>query len=90
MRQRITVHYNYNGLSDEEFSQYVLHKINLAGAPEKIIDQAALSAVHSFTQGNPRLIDNLMTDAIVIGSQAKEKVINAEVIQSAVENQSLY
>lgn len=26
-----------------------------------------LSAVHSFTQRNPRLIDNLMTDALTIG-----------------------
>ena len=65
-------------------------QVFITWASEKIIDQAALSAVHSFTQGNPRLIDNLMTDAIVIGSQAKEKVSNAEVIQSAVENQSLY
>ena len=34
-----------------------------------IIDSAALAAAHSFTQGNLRLIDNLMTDALTIGSQ---------------------
>ena len=48
------------------------------------------SAVHSYTQGNPRLIDNLMTDALMIGSQLEKTVINAEVIHDAVENQGLY
>ena len=45
----------------------------LAGASSNIIDPAALAAAHSFTQGNPRLIDNLMTDALTIGSQQDKK-----------------
>ena len=90
LRQRITVHYNYAGLSDDEVSKYILHKLQLAGAPSSIIDTAALSAVHSFTQGNPRLIDNLMTDALTIGSQQDRKVIDAETIRAAVDNQGLY
>lgn len=48
LRQRITVHYNYAGLSDDEVSKYMIHKIELAGASSKIIDLTALSAVHSF------------------------------------------
>lgn len=55
-----------------------------------IIDPAALAATHSFTQGNPRLIDNLMTDALAIGSQQERKVIDAETIRATVENQGLY
>jgi type II secretory pathway predicted ATPase ExeA len=90
LRQRITVHYNYAGLSDEEVSKYILHKIQLAGAPSSIIDTAALAAAHSYTQGNPRLIDNLMTDALTIGAQTDRKVIDADIIRAAVENQGLY
>ena len=90
LRQRITVHYNYNGLSDEEVSKYILHKIQLAGASGTIIDPAALAAAHSFTQGTPRLIDNLMTDALTIGAQQDKKVIDADVIRAAVDNQGLY
>lgn len=50
-RQRITVHYNYSGLSDGEVSKYILHKIQLAGASGTIIDPVALAAAaaHSFT-----------------------------------------
>ena len=90
LRQRITVHYNYAGLSDDEVSKYILHKLKLAGASLSIIDTAALAAVHSFTQGNPRLIDNLMTDALTIGSQQDRKTIDAETIRAAVDNQGLY
>jgi len=90
LRQRITVHYNYSGLSDDEVAKYILHKIHLAGASETIINEAALSAAHSYTQGNPRLIDNLMTDALTIGSQSDKKVIDADVIHDAIENQGLY
>lgn len=90
LRQRITVHYNYAGLTDDEVFRYILHKLQLAGASTSIIDLPALAAAHSFTQGNPRLIDNLMTDALTIGSQQERKVIDAETFRTAVENQGLY
>ena len=90
LRQRITVHYNYAGLSDDEVAEYILHKLQLAGASVNIIAPAALAAAHSYTQGNPRLIDNLMTDALTIGSQQDKKIIDAETIRAAVDNQGLY
>lgn len=89
LRQRIMVHYNFSGLSDGEVSRYVLHKVTCAGGPESIIDQAALAAIHSHSQGNPRLIDNLMSDALVLGSQMDRKTIDKDVILAAVNNQAL-
>lgn len=89
LRQRVTVHYNFSGLSDDEVARYVLHKISCAGGSESIIDKAALSAIHSHSQGNPRLIDNLMTDALALGAQMDKKAIDAEVILAAVNNQNL-
>lgn len=89
LRQRITVHYNFNGLTDAEAAQYVVHKLSCAGGSASIIDQAALSAVHSHSQGNPRLVDNLMTDVLVLGAQMDKKTIDTEVILAAVSNQNL-
>ena len=87
LRQWLTIHYNYAGLSDDEVSKYILHKLQLSGASSTIIDPAVLAAAHSFTQGNPRFIDDLMTDALTIGSQQDTKVIDAEIIRAAVDNQ---
>ena len=89
LRQRITVHYNFSGLSDSEVAQYVLHKITCAGGAASIIDQAALSAVHSHSQGSPRLVDNLMANALTLGAQMEKKVIDTEVILASVNSQNL-
>ena len=89
LRQRVTVHYNFSGLSDSEVAQYVLHKIACAGGSSSIIEQAALSAVHSHSQGNPRLVDNLMTNALTLGAQMEKKVIDTEVILASVSSQNL-
>lgn len=89
LRQRITVHYNFSGLSEGEVKDYILHKIKCAGGSAQIIDLAALSAVHSNTQGNPRLIDNLMTDVLILGAQTEKHTIDADTIMLAVSNQNL-
>jgi len=89
LRQRITVHYNFEGLSDEEVSAYILHKIERAGGARSIIDPAALASVHGYAGGNPRIIDNIMSDAITIGSQQNRKTIDTETILAAVNNQHL-
>jgi type II secretory pathway predicted ATPase ExeA len=89
LRQRITVHYDFAGLNPDEVTQYVHHKITVAGGAASIICADALTAVTGFCQGNPRMIDNLMTDALLLGSQLKMNTIDAEVIMSAANAGSL-
>ena len=88
LNQRITIRYNYEGLSDSEVPEYIKHKLKSAGAAPSIISDSALSAVHGYVQGNPRIIDNIMTDALNIGSQMKRQIIDEEVIHAAVTNQN--
>lgn len=66
LRQRITVHYDYEGLSDKEVPEYIRHKMELAGGSSSILGVDAVSAVHGYSEGNPRKINNLMTDALTI------------------------
>ncbi len=89
LRQRITVHYNYEGLSDQEVPDYIYHKLELAGGSRSILEGGAVSAVHGYSEGNARKIDNLMTDALTIGAQQEQQCINAEVIMAAANSQSL-
>jgi general secretion pathway protein A len=89
LRQRITVHYNYSGLDDKEVASYILYKLERAGGSKAIIDDSALASIHGYSQGNPRLIDNLMTDALAFGSQAGKQTIDSDIILAAVDNQNL-
>ena len=51
--------------------------------------EAATASVNSLSQGNPRDIDNIMTDALTIGAQMDHSVIDPDVILAAVNNQNL-
>lgn len=88
LRQRITIHYEFQGLSDDEVPAYVRHKIRSAGGSEQIIDKAAMSALNSMSQNNPRVIDNIMSDALEIARQMDKTTIDADVILAAVNHQS--
>ncbi len=89
LRQRITVHYDFSGLTEKEVPAYIHHKLRTAGGSPTLLDEAAMSSLNSLSQGNPRIIDNIMTDALTIGAQLDRQVIDAEVILSAVNNQQL-
>ena len=90
LKQRVTVHYNFEGLADEEVSEYIFHKFRVAGAAASILGDGVLSAVHGYARGNPRLIDNLMTDALTIGAQQDKKVLDTDVILAAINSQALH
>lgn len=89
LRQRITVHYTFEGLNPDEICAYIKHKISCAGASESIIGEDALSALSGYCKGNPRLIDNVMTTALKAGYQMQKSVIDSDVILAAVNEQAL-
>ena len=51
---------------------------NLRGGSRSILGGDAVSAIHGYSEGNARKIDNLMTDALTIGAQQDKPTIDAE------------
>lgn len=84
LRQRITVHYEFQGLDPGEVSRYISHKLKLAEGSDSILSPDALSAVVGASNGNPRVVDNIMTTALTLGAQLKKNTIDADVIMAAV------
>lgn len=89
LRQRITVHYTFQGLNPDETCAYIKHKIVTAGGCESIISDDALTALSGYCKGNPRIIDNVMTTALKAGYQMEKTVIDSDVILAAVNEQAL-
>jgi type II secretory pathway predicted ATPase ExeA len=89
LKQRIIVHYNYEGLSADEAKDYIYSRIEIAGGARAIIDEAAVHAVANFCQGTPRIINSVMTNALILGTQVQKPTINTEIILSASNNLSL-
>ena len=89
LKQRIVIHYSYEGFSSDEAKYYIYSRLEAAGGAGSIMDEAAVHAVANCCQGTPRLINNLMTDALILGSQLQKNVIDTEVVLAASNNRSL-
>jgi type II secretory pathway predicted ATPase ExeA len=89
LRQRIAVHYSFSGLSDSETEQYVLHKLQVAGAAKSILGSGTLPAIIGYARGCPRLIDNLMNEALMLGAQLEKTCLDSEILMAAVNNLAL-
>jgi general secretion pathway protein A len=73
LRQRISVWCRLGPMNVEETSEYVRHRLRVAGALERpIFTEAALRAVHSASGGVPRVI-NLLCDRALLAGYADQK-----------------
>ena len=89
LRQRIVVHYNFNGLTDDETEQYILHKLHLAGVPDSILGSGTLPAIVGYARGCSRLVDNLMIEALSLGAQSQLPSLNTDSVLAAANNLAL-
>ena len=87
LRQRIIIHYDFIGLAPDESESYLRHKFQVANASfNEIIGEGVVAAVNAAAKGNPRLIDNLMMQALTIGSHEQAKLISTDIILGAANN----
>ena len=89
LRQRIVIHYGFSGLSDSETEQYLLHKLRVAGAAESILGEGAIPAAIGYARGCPRLLDNLMNEALMLGAQLEKPTLDTDIIMAAANNLAL-
>ena len=81
VRQRISTNYQLEPLSKAETSDYMRHRLKLAGATEEIFKPAAAREVFDFSRGYPRLINVICDLALVTGYSKGLKKIGVGVIR---------
>lgn len=86
LRQRITVRYNLDPLTEGEIGQYVVHRLKVAGSARQIFNPAAIREIYQFSSGCPRLI-NIICDRALLTAYARNiKEVDAQMIREcAVE-----
>ena len=90
LRQRISVHYLFEGLTEQETESYIIHKLSEAGgSASQIIGDGVVRTVHGASHGNPRLTDSILSTALTLGAQLEKKVIDVDVILAAVNGLAL-
>jgi general secretion pathway protein A len=81
LRQRIRVEYKLSMLSRKEMEAYILHRLEVGGRTEQLFNKSALDKIYKYSEGVPRLVNHLVTSALVNGFVAESKVISGKHIE---------
>ena len=85
LRQRITINYYIEPLTEDETREYVNHRLNVAGSKRNIFSSSAIREIFSFSKGFPRLINIICDLALLTGYVKEQKTINANIISECAK-----
>jgi general secretion pathway protein A len=81
VRQRITVGYHLDPLTEAETASYIEHRLKVAGTTNQIFSRDAVQEIYSFSRGYPRVINILCDNALRHGSGKELPMLSAEIIK---------
>ncbi len=85
LKENVLDCYHLAPLSQNETIEYVLHRLDIAGATGEIFCKDTILTVHRYSKGNPALINIICDLALFSGFMEKTTEINATIIQSCIE-----
>ncbi len=86
LAQRITARYHLNPLSRSEMTQYIRHRLAVAGGIGRVdFTPGALVRIHAFSGGIPRLINLICDRALLAGYVLEKSEIDRSVVRRAAK-----
>jgi general secretion pathway protein A len=85
-RQRITVNFNIEPLNERETASFIEHRLKIAGATRRYFTADAMSEVHTFSKGFPRLINVMCDHALMSGYSAGLTMLNGGIIKECAKD----
>lgn len=86
--QRISIEYHLKPLDFKETELYIHHRLKIAGSSERIFLPSACAALYYYTNGVPRLINNLGDLGLVFAFAGDNKTVNWETIVDVVHERN--
>jgi len=85
LRQRISVNYKIETLTESETEEYIKHRLGVAGTEEEIFSPDAIYEVFSFSKGYPRLINIICDRAMLTGYVIGVKKIDGKIVNKSAD-----
>ena len=89
LKQRITINYKLEPLTENETRDYIKYRLNVAGTNKKIFSLEAIQAVFLFSKGCPRLINIICDHAMLTGYVKELKVLTPDLIHECEQELKL-
>ena len=89
LRQRITISYNFSGITKEELTDYITSRLKLAHGNSEIFTPSAIETIYNSSNGSIRVVNNIITKSLIISSSKCKNVIDSDDILEAFNDLSL-
>lgn len=86
LMQRLHRHYLLKALSSDDTASYVRHRLEIAGGTKEIFNAEALREVHRLTGGNPRLINSLCDESLILAFSQNKHHVDGDMVRQAGEH----
>jgi general secretion pathway protein A len=88
-KQRISIRYHLDPLTDSETREYITHRLQIAGSMKEIFSPRAMNDIHFFSNGFPRLINAICDLALLTGYSSGQYHIDENVIKECAQELKL-
>jgi general secretion pathway protein A len=86
LKQRLQLLWRLAPLDESQTTQYIQHRMRVAGGDIWVFEEGALAEVFRGSQGLPRIINNICDIALLLGQAAGLPRITREVVAQAVQD----
>ncbi|MCD4780880.1 MAG: AAA family ATPase [Candidatus Omnitrophica bacterium] len=86
LKQRLMIDYHLNPLDEQDAIRYIEHRLNIAGAQNKIFDLKAKKMMYRQSSGIPRVINGIADMALFEGANQETKLIDDQLILKISKN----
>jgi general secretion pathway protein A len=90
LRERISVWYHIDPLTETEARQYISYRLGVAGSEVEIFKSDAIREIFLYSKGIPRLINILCDQALLTGLATDLKQIDGRVIKECAQDLRLF
>lgn len=88
LEQRTALRYTMPGMTQAETASYIAHHVNLAGRPDQLFTEDAVSLIHTTGRGYPRAVNNLAVAALTAAFARGSAIVDEKAARAAITETS--
>jgi len=88
--QRVALKYRLEPLNEDSTDAYIRHRLRISGSNGCFFTPEAISAVHIFSRGIPRMINTICDNSLFEAYLMKNRSVSQEIIESVARDLGLF